>query len=293
MSLFVINRYDGSTDQQIEEESKPTEEGDKLLQRILKKAEKRKRNREKLFVKKAFHPPLKKNKTTENEPEITKIPKETPEEEPTVENTEQTEIPAKDSDFQFQIIGTDKFTKKPKVSRVLPDWISNPTKISSDLTNLTIKIEDLTMIDPEFQNVLLAEGVTHYFPIQAAVLPYFIHEVNKPPPFWPRDICLSAATGSGKTLAYVLPIVQSLKDRVVRKIRALVVVPVKELAVQVYQVFQKYTKVTDLRVTMLAGTLPFERVRNYGKYLEKGMLIKGLFYFRSNQNWSGNLEMEI
>ena len=41
----------------------------------------------------------------------------------------------------------------------------------------------------------------------------------------PCDICVSAPTGSGKTLAFVLPIVQSLKTRVVPRVRALAVLP--------------------------------------------------------------------
>lgn len=51
--------------------------------------------------------------------------------------------------------------------------------------------------------------------------------------FRPRDVCVSAPTGSGKTLAYVLPLVQALRSRTVPRIRALVLLPVQELATQV------------------------------------------------------------
>lgn len=44
---------------------------------------------------------------------------------------------------------------------------------------------------------------------------------------------MSAPTGSGKTLAYVLPLVQALRNRTVPRIRALVLLPVQELATQV------------------------------------------------------------
>ncbi|EEC15522.1 DEAD box ATP-dependent RNA helicase, putative, partial [Ixodes scapularis] len=73
----------------------------------------------------------------------------------------------------------------------------------------------------------------------------------------PRDICVSAPTGSGKTLAYVIPIVESLKPRIMRAIRAVVVLPVKELAAQVQAVFQQYLRGTSLRSQLVTGTKPF------------------------------------
>lgn len=48
-----------------------------------------------------------------------------------------------------------------------------------------------------------------------------------------RDLCINSPTGSGKTLAYALPIVQMLSKRVVKCLRALVVVPTRDLAFQV------------------------------------------------------------
>ena len=63
------------------------------------------------------------------------------------------------------------------------------------------------------------------------------------PQFRPHDVCVSAPTGSGKTLAFVLPIVQALRNRVVPRVRALVVLPVQDLATQVYKVFLQYAEV--------------------------------------------------
>ena len=50
----------------------------------------------------------------------------------------------------------------------------------------------------------------------------------------PCDICVSAPTGSGKTLAFVLPIIQSLKTRVVPRVRALAVLPTQVPQAQSY-----------------------------------------------------------
>lgn len=75
----------------------------------------------------------------------------------------------------------------------------------------------------------------------------------------PRDVCVSAPTGSGKTLCYVLPIVQALKNRRIRRIHALIVVPVVNLAKQVYEVFKLYTKGTDLKTILITGKQNFQQ----------------------------------
>jgi len=49
----------------------------------------------------------------------------------------------------------------------------------------------------------------------------------------PSDVCVSAPTGSGKTLAYAVPIVEVLSSRVVSRLRALVVLPTRDLVTQV------------------------------------------------------------
>lgn len=62
-----------------------------------------------------------------------------------------------------------------------------------------------------------------------------------------RDVLVRSQTGSGKTLAYALPVVQrlqALRPKLQRDdgIRALVIVPTRELAIQVYELFVKLLK---------------------------------------------------
>ncbi|CAH1978102.1 unnamed protein product [Acanthoscelides obtectus] len=64
--------------------------------------------------------------------------------------------------------------------------------------------------------------------------------------------------GSGKTLAFVLPIIQSLKKHCVKKIRALVILPTKDLALQVYKTFKAYAQNTDIDVCLITGNHPFK-----------------------------------
>lgn len=71
-------------------------------------------------------------------------------------------------------------------------------------------------------------SITSLFPVQLAVWQETIG-----PGSFERDLCINSPTGSGKTLAYALPIVQMLSTRAVKCIRALVVLPTRDLALQV------------------------------------------------------------
>ncbi len=91
-------------------------------------------------------------------------------------------------------------------------------------------------------------GYTTPTPVQAAALPPALKGI---------DVVGVAQTGTGKTAAFVLPILDYLvKDPVQAKkrpIRALVVVPTRELAVQVEEAVQTYGKATPIRSTTIYG----------------------------------------
>lgn len=71
-----------------------------------------------------------------------------------------------------------------------------------------------------------------------------------------RDLLGLAQTGTGKTAAFALPILQQLmgqKTRGPRKIRALVLTPTRELAIQIVDNFRSYGKYLPLRTTVIFG----------------------------------------
>jgi superfamily II DNA/RNA helicase len=72
-------------------------------------------------------------------------------------------------------------------------------------------------------------GIESFFPVQEAA---WVETIG--PGAFERDVCINSPTGSGKTLAYALPIVQTLSTRKVRCLRALVVLPTRDLALQVH-----------------------------------------------------------
>lgn len=88
-----------------------------------------------------------------------------------------------------------------------------------------------------------------------------------------KDVIASAQTGTGKTAAFALPILQLLFDRQdsgkkAKKIRALIVSPTRELAIQIEESFKTYGKYTNLRTTVLFGGASIEPQKDI---LKKGV----------------------
>ena len=84
-------------------------------------------------------------------------------------------------------------------------------------------------------------------PIQAAAIP---------PVRDGRDLIGCAQTGTGKTAAFAIPILQRLSGRVTkshRPIRALVLTPTRELALQIKENFDLYGKYLSIRNTVIFG----------------------------------------
>ncbi|KAJ3080030.1 ATP-dependent RNA helicase dbp6 [Quaeritorhiza haematococci] len=137
----------------------------------------------------------------------------------------------------------------------LPDWLRNPVTISPHFT----QTDESSTTNPRWNLSakmtarLQKEGITHFFPVQQAVLPRLLATRYSSAAISPGDLCVSASTGSGKTLAYVVPIVETLITRVIPRIRALVILPTRDLAAQVKTTFDAFVKGTDLNVALVTG----------------------------------------
>ncbi len=88
-----------------------------------------------------------------------------------------------------------------------------------------------------------------------------------------KDVVVSAQTGTGKTAAFALPILQLLfhqqdSSKNTKHIRALVISPTRELAVQIEEEFKAYGKYTNLRSTCVFGGTSIEAQKNI---LRKGV----------------------
>lgn len=87
-------------------------------------------------------------------------------------------------------------------------------------------------------------------PIQAQSIPLILAG---------RDVIGSAQTGTGKTAAFALPILQKLNRH--GRMRCLVLEPTRELALQVEEAFQQYSKFTDLTTTIVYGGVGYGKQR--------------------------------
>ena len=79
-----------------------------------------------------------------------------------------------------------------------------------------------------------------------------------------RDICGCAATGTGKTAAYMLPVLERLLYRPATDAvtRVLVLVPTRELGVQVYQVTRQLAQFTSIEIALSVGGLDLKVQEN-------------------------------
>lgn len=93
-------------------------------------------------------------------------------------------------------------------------------------------------------------GINYFFHMQSQVISHLSKATSRGQT---GDVILCSPTGSGKTLAYALPIVQNLLGRTIPKLRAVVVVPTRDLATQVAGVFRALTKRFDRSVTVAVG----------------------------------------
>ncbi|XP_067937664.1 ATP-dependent RNA helicase DDX51-like [Watersipora subatra] len=170
-----------------------------------------------------------------------------------------TEKPVKRNEIGgYTVLPDTAKTVVEKVRRKLPAWLESPDIVKSDIANQQKPIEEIEQLSERLSSLLRANNITHLFPVQWQVMPEVLAStvpgslmgrLGLPP----RDICCSAPTGSGKTLAFVLPIVQMLETCSSRHLRALVVLPVSDLASQVYKVFLTYTAETNLKVALMNG----------------------------------------
>jgi ATP-dependent RNA helicase RhlE len=108
--------------------------------------------------------------------------------------------------------------------------------------------EDLNLIMP-IQKALKTEEYSKPTPIQEKAIPSILAG---------RDLLGCAQTGTGKTAAFAIPILQILsRERSVtkanHKIRALILAPTRELAIQIGESFEAYGFYLSLKTTVIYG----------------------------------------
>jgi superfamily II DNA/RNA helicase len=104
-------------------------------------------------------------------------------------------------------------------------------------------------VAPELVEELATGGVVEPFPIQ---------EMTVRDALAGRDVCGKAKTGSGKTLAFGIPLLRRTKVNDRGRPGALILVPTRELAVQVTDVLKPLAERAELRLRSFYGGAPME-----------------------------------
>ncbi|OZB94328.1 DEAD/DEAH box helicase [Paenibacillus sp. XY044] len=118
-------------------------------------------------------------------------------------------------------------------------------------------------LDPMILKALAKQNYTEPTPIQAQSIPAVLAG---------RDLLGCAQTGTGKTAAFSLPMIQLLsreprKPGAGRRVRALILTPTRELAIQIMDNVKAYSQYTDLRTAVIVGGVsqkPQERALQQG-----------------------------
>ena len=105
-------------------------------------------------------------------------------------------------------------------------------------------------LKPELLKTLTALGYEDPTPIQHQAIPLLVEGV---------DVIGQAATGTGKTAAFALPILNTIAKGDAALPVALIVVPTRELAVQVSEAFTAYGRESQVRVLAVFGGQPIGR----------------------------------
>ena len=121
-------------------------------------------------------------------------------------------------------------------------------------------------LDPQILRAIEEEGYTEPTPIQAQAIPHVLAG---------RDLMAMAQTGTGKTAAFTLPLLQRLLPQANSSasparhpIRALILTPTRELAIQVEESVVTYSKHVPLRSTVVFGGIDIKT--------QKPALMKGV-----------------
>src|SRR4051794_30202388 len=115
---------------------------------------------------------------------------------------------------------------------------------------------DTLGLSADLLQTVAEEGYVEPTPVQAQAIPLVLAG---------RDVLAAAQTGTGKTAAFTLPILDRLRQHANTSfsparhpVRALIVVPTRELAMQVDESVRTYGRTVPLRSTVVYGGVPME-----------------------------------
>ena len=145
-------------------------------------------------------------------------------------------------------------------------------------------------IEADICEVLTKRGITSPFPIQTLTIPDALSG---------KDVCGKAKTGSGKTLAFGIPMIQNLNLDIkasTASLRVLILVPTRELAVQVSEELEPIADVRGLKIAAIYGGANIEtQIKTIKKGLDVVAATPGrmIDLLERNEVSVGGLEMVV
>jgi superfamily II DNA/RNA helicase len=140
--------------------------------------------------------------------------------------------------------------------KVSTERVSSKSAMSEDSAEVALDTASSTWaelgVSTELLSTLKRQGIDSPFPIQAKTLPDAISG---------RDVLGRGQTGSGKTLAFGLAMVTRLAHRkaTAKHPLGIVLVPTRELAMQVTDALMPYAQAVDLDIRLIAGGMPYAK----------------------------------
>ncbi len=116
-----------------------------------------------------------------------------------------------------------------------------------------------------FSELKLSSALQSTLSKHGFVIPTPVQAKSIPPALEGQDVVATAQTGTGKTLAFALPLIQRLSTTKVgnaKAVRALILTPTRELALQINEVFLKLSLGTGLRSVVVVGGMSEGRQLN-------------------------------
>uniref|UniRef100_A0A1I7ULS1 ATP-dependent RNA helicase n=1 Tax=Caenorhabditis tropicalis TaxID=1561998 RepID=A0A1I7ULS1_9PELO len=154
----------------------------------------------------------------------------------------------------FKVLGKQEM-KNLEALKITSSWVQNATTFSATIDASTS--ESLSSIGiPSFLQI--PSTISSWFPVQNAVLPSLISQIQAPPPLRPRDVAIAAPTGSGKTICYVVPVLTAVGNTPSNTLFAVILVPAQTLVTQIVEEFRKWNGGTA-KVVSLSGANDFDK----------------------------------
>ncbi|MDX9752699.1 MAG: DEAD/DEAH box helicase [bacterium] len=120
--------------------------------------------------------------------------------------------------------------------KITPDKLDDPASLETPFSAMNLS-------DTVMRN-LARQGIEKPTPIQALAIPYAMQGC---------DIIGRAQTGTGKTIAFAIPIIERILANPKYGVRALILAPTRELAIQTQQVFETLVAGTNIKTFVMYG----------------------------------------